>query len=91
MNTSMDTFLRGHVLALTAIDGATSARLSDNLRSAVLERVNRSGGCAVSFHPNLLASATSRSYEPHPVAVAHGNQNGRSEGQLLSIQDQGRI
>ncbi len=39
LNAQMDSFLRGHVLAFAAWGGVPRVILSDNLKSAVLERM----------------------------------------------------
>jgi hypothetical protein len=70
----MESFLRGHVGAFTAWGGVPRVLLYDNLKSAVLER----RGDAIRFHPTLLGFAGHYRYEPRPVAVARGNEKGRS-------------
>jgi hypothetical protein len=54
--------------------GVPRVLLYDNLKSAVLER----RGDAIRFHPTLLGFAGHYRYEPRPVAVARGNEKGRS-------------
>jgi transposase len=74
LNARMDSFLRGHVLAFAAFGGVARVLLYDNLKSAVLERVDHPSGTAIRFHPDLLAFAAAHRYEPRPVAVARGNE-----------------
>ncbi|MFT6590614.1 MAG: transposase, partial [Rhodoferax sp.] len=62
----MDSFLRGHILAFEAFGGVPRVILSDNLKSAVLERL----GDAIRFNPQYLAFAAHYRFEPRPVAVA---------------------
>jgi len=87
LNARMDSFLRGHVLAFAAFGGVARVLLYDNLKSAVLERVDHVSGCAIRFHPDLLAFAAAHRYEPRPVAVARGNEKGRVERSIRYIRD----
>jgi len=70
LNAQMDNFLRGHILAFEAWGGVPRVILSDNLKSAVLERL----GSAIRFNPDYLAFAAHYRFEPRPVAVARGNE-----------------
>ena len=79
LNARMDSFLRGHVLAFAAFGGVARVLLYDNLKSAVLERVDHAGGSAIRFNADLLAFAAAHRYEPRPVAVARGNDRGPRE------------
>lgn len=83
LNARMDSFLRGHVLAFESWGGVPRVILSDNLKSAVLERV----GDAIRFNPDYLAFAAHYRFEPRPVAVARGNEKGRVERSILYIRD----
>ena len=79
LNARMDSFLRGHVLAFAAFGGVARVLLYDNLKSAVLERVDHPSGTAIRFNADLLAFAAAHRYEPRPVAVARGNDRGPRE------------
>jgi len=79
LDARMDSFLRGHVLAFTAFGGVPRVLLYDNLKSAVLERVDHPRGSAIRFNPALLALAGHCRFEPRPVAVARGNDRGPHE------------
>lgn len=83
LNARMDSFLLGHVQAFEAWGGVPRVILSDNLKSAVLERV----GAAIRFNPEYLAFAAHHRYEPRPVAVARGNEKGRVERSIRYIRD----
>jgi len=83
LNAQMDNFLRGHVLAFEAWGGVPRVILSDNLKSAVLERL----GSAIRFNPDYLAFAAHYRFEPRPVAVARGNEKGRVERSIRYIRD----
>ena len=83
LNAQMDNFLRGHVLAFDAWGGVPRVILSDNLKSAVLERL----GDAIRFNPDYLAFAAHYKFEPRPVAVARGNEKGRVERSIRYIRD----
>ena len=71
----LPSFLAGHVQALTFFGGCARCLLYDNLKSAVLERVED----AIRFHPALLALANACGYDPRPVAPRRGNEKGRVE------------
>jgi transposase len=75
LGASMSYFLRGHVEAFTHWKAVPRVILYDNLKSAVLERVDQ----AIRFHPTLLELAAHYRFEPRPVAVARGNEKGRVE------------
>lgn len=83
LNARMDSFLLGHVLAFVAWGGVPRVILSDNLKSAVLERA----GCAIRFNPEYLAFAAHHRFEPRPVAVARGNEKGRVERAIRFVRD----
>jgi transposase len=85
LNARLDSFLRGHVLAFAVFGGVPRVLLYDNLKSAVLERVDHVNGSAIRFHPDLLAFAAAHRYEPRPVAVARSNEKGRVERSIRYI------
>ena len=74
-------------MAFAAFGGVARVLLYDNLKSAVLERVDHPSGTAIRFHPDLLAFAAAHRYEPRPVAVARGNEKGRVERSIRYIRD----
>lgn len=71
----LPSFLSGHVEAFSHFGGVPRLLLYDNLKSAVLERVDQ----AVRFHPRLLQLADHYQFEPRPVAPRRGNEKGRVE------------
>jgi len=71
----MGSFLEGHVRAFDFFGGTAKTLLYDNLKSAVLERVDD----AIRFHPRLLELAAHYRFQPRPVAVGRGNEKGRVE------------
>ena len=83
LNARMDSFLGGHVLAFEAWGGVPRVILSDNLKSAVLERM----GEAIRFNPQYLAFCAHYRFEPRPVALARGNEKGRVERSIRYIRD----
>ena len=87
LDARMDSFLRGHALAFAAFGGVPRVLLYDNLKSAVLERVDHANGCAIRFNPALLALAGHYRFEPRPVAPARGNEKGRVERAIRYIRD----
>lgn len=81
LNQRSANFLRGHEAAFNAWGGVPRKILYDNLSSAVLER----HGDAIRFNPLLLSFAAHYRFEPHPVAVARGNEKGRVERAIKFI------
>lgn len=71
----LPSFLAGHVEGFAFLGGVARRLLYDNLKSAVLERVDD----AIRFHPRLLELADAYGYEPRPVAPGRGNEKGRVE------------
>lgn len=71
----LPSFLAGHVEAFGFFGGVARRLLYDNLKSAVLERVDD----AIRFHPRLLELTDAYGYEPRPVAPGRGNEKGRVE------------
>ncbi|MBL0087676.1 MAG: IS21 family transposase [Ideonella sp.] len=86
LDARMDSFLRGHVEAFGAFNGCPRVVLYDNLKSAVLERVDHAAS-AIRFNPALLALAGHYRFEPRPVAPARGNEKGRVERSIRYIRD----
>ncbi len=68
-------FLRGHIQAFNHFQAVPREILYDNLKSAVLERINS----AIHFNPELLSLATHYRFAPKPVAVRRANEKGRVE------------
>ncbi len=75
LDQTLESFLRGHVEAFTALAGVPRTILYDNLKSVVLERV----GDHIRFHPRLLELAGHYHFAPQPCAVARANEKGRIE------------
>jgi len=76
-------FLRGHVDAFSFFASVPRVVLYDNLKSAVLERIDD----AIRFNPILLELAAHYRFSPRPVAVARGNEKGRCERAIRFIRD----
>ena len=76
-------FLRGHVDAFTFFASVPRVILYDNLKSAVLERIDD----AIHFNPTLLELAAHYHFSPRPVAVARGNEKVRCERAIRFIRD----
>ena len=83
LNAQMANFLRGHVAAFEQWAGLPKVLLYDNLKSAVLQRQ----GAAIRFNPTLLDFAAHYRFEPRPVAVARGNEKGRTERAIRTVRD----
>lgn len=79
----MANFLRGHVDAFSFFTSVPRVILYDNLKSAVLERIDD----AIRFNPTLLELAAHYRFSPRPVAVARGNEKGRCERAIRFIRD----
>jgi len=72
---NLESFLAGHVNALTDLGGVPRTFLTDNLAAAVLERV----GAAVRFNPRYLDLCAHYHSAPRPCGVARGSEKGRVE------------
>jgi transposase len=83
LDQTMESFLRGHVMAFEYLGGAARTLLYDNLKTAVLARQ----GEAIQFHPRLLELAGHYHFMPRPCAVARGNEKGRVERQIRFLRD----
>jgi len=75
LDQTLESFLRGHVLAFAALGGLPRALLYDNLKSVVLER----DGDHIRFHPRLLDFAGHYHFAPKPCAPYRGNEKGKVE------------
>jgi transposase len=75
LDQTLESFLRGHVLAFEALGGAPRTLLYDNLKTAVLERQ----GEHIRFHPHLLELAGHYHFAPQPCAPYRGNEKGKVE------------
>jgi hypothetical protein len=75
LDARMANCLWAHRAAFDAFVGVPRILLYDNLKSAVIQRE----GAAIRFNPEILKFAGHYRYEPRPVAVARGNQQGRVE------------
>jgi transposase len=78
LDQTLESFLRGHVEAFTALAGCARTLVYDNLKSAVLERQ----GSAVHFHPRLLELAGHYHFAPRPCAPARAHEKGKVERQI---------
>jgi transposase len=78
LDQTMESFLRGHLLAFEAFAGVPRQILYDNLKSAVLSR----HGSAIQFHPQLLELSGHYHFTPHPCAPFRANEKGRVERQI---------
>ncbi len=68
-------FLRGHVEAFKHFEHVAREVLYDNLKSAVIERVDS----AIRFNPELLALSAHYRFAPKPVPVARPTSKGKIE------------
>jgi hypothetical protein len=78
LDLGLESFLRGHVAAFTALGGVPRTLLYDNLKSVVLERL----GDHIRYHPRLLELAGHYHFAPQPCAPYRGNEKGKVERQI---------
>jgi transposase len=83
LDMTLESFLKGHVLAFQALGGVPRALLYDNLKSVVLERA----GDAIRFHPRLLELAGHYHFAPKPCAPYRGNEKGKVERTIRYLRD----
>jgi len=83
LDQSLESFLRGHVEAFTALGGSPRAIAYDNLKSAVLERQ----GDAIRFHPRLLELCGHYHFVPRPCAVGAAHEKGRVERAIRYLRE----
>ena len=74
-------FLYGHQLAFEWFGGVSRVCLYDNLKSVVLERI----GNTIRFNPLFIEFAGHYRFDPRPVAVARGNEKGKTERAIRYI------
>jgi transposase len=75
LDQTLESFLRGHVEAFSALGGVPRTILYDNLKSVVLERA----GDHIRFHPRVLDLAGHYHFAPKPCAPYRGNEKGKVE------------
>jgi transposase len=83
LDQTLESFLRGHVLAFEALGGVPREILYDNLKSVVLERA----GDHIRFHPRILDLAGHYHFAPKPCAPYRGNEKGKVERQIQYAMD----
>jgi transposase len=72
---TLESFLRGHVLAFAAFGGVPRTILYDNLKACVIERY----GKAIRFNPAIVELSSHYHFRAEPCNVARGNEKGRVE------------
>jgi len=83
LDQSLESVLRGHVEAFTALRGVPRVLLYDNMKSAVLERQ----GDAIRFHPRLLELCGHYHFVPRPCAVGAAWEKGRVERAIRYLRE----
>jgi transposase len=83
LDQTLESFLRCHVEGFGKLGGAPRAILYDNLKSVVLERQ----GDLIRFHNRILELAGHYHFAPKPVAIARGNEKGRTERRIRDIRE----
>jgi transposase len=80
---TLESFLRCHILAFNYLGGIPRTTLTDNLKSAVLDRQ----GKAVAFNPKYLALAAHYAFFPKAANVRAGWEKGRVERTIRYVRD----
>jgi transposase len=75
LDQTLESFMRGHVEAFAAFQGAPRTILYDNLKSVVLDRA----GDHVRFNESMLLMAGHYHFAPKPCAPYRGNEKGKVE------------
>ena len=75
LDQTVESFLRGHVAAFSALGGIPRTILYDNLKSVVLERA----GDHIHFNERMLLFAGHYHFAPKPCAPYRGNEKGKVE------------
>ena len=83
LDQTLESFLRCHVEGFGKLGGVPRAILYDNLKSVVLERQ----GDLIRFHNRILELAGHYHFAPKPVAIARGNEKGRTERRIRDIRE----
>jgi transposase len=84
LDQTLESFVRCHVLAFEALGGVLRQLLYDNLKSAVLERVDDD---LIRFHPQMLALAGHYHFVPTLCGKARGNEKGRVERRVRDLRE----
>ena len=83
LDQTLESFLRCHVEGFGRLGGVPRSILYDNLKSVVLERQ----GDLIRFHNRILELAGHYHFAPKPVAIARGNEKGRTERRIRDIRE----
>lgn len=83
LDQTLESFLRCHVAGFQKLGGVPRAILYDNLKSVVLERK----GDLIRFHNRILELAGYYHFAPKPVAIARGNEKGRTERRIRDLRE----
>lgn len=80
---TLESFLRCHIWAFDYLGGIPRTTLTDNLKSAVLEREGKS----ITFNPKYLAMAAHYAFLPKAANVRAGWEKGRVERTIRYVRD----
>jgi transposase len=83
LDQTLESFLRGHVEAFSAVGGVPRSILYDNLKSVVLERA----GDHIRFNEAMLFFAGHYHFAPKPCAPYRGNEKGKVERTIQYLRD----
>lgn len=84
LDQTLESFMRCHAMAFDWFGGAPRTVLYDNLKSAVIERVDSD---LIRFHPQMLALAGHYHFAPVPCGKARGNEKGRVERRVRDLRE----
>jgi transposase len=83
LDQTLESFMRGHVEAFSALGGVPRSILYDNLKSVVLERA----GDHIRFNEAMLFFAGHYHFAPKPCAPYRGNEKGKVERTIQYLRD----
>lgn len=84
LDQTVESFVRCHTLAFEHFRGVVRQVLLDNLKAAVLERVD---GDLIRFNPAILALAGHYHFAVVPCGKARGNEKGRVERRVRDVRE----
>ncbi len=80
---TLENFLRCHILAFDYLGGVPRTTLTDNLKSAVIDRQGRS----IAFNPKYMEMAAHYAFLPKAANVRAGWEKGRVERTIRYVRD----
>lgn len=84
LDQTLESFVRCHTMAFDHFKGVVRQVLLDNLKAAVLERID---GDLIRFNPAMLALAGHYHFAVIPCGKARGNEKGRVERRVRDLRE----